>query len=479
MSLKTKSIQSIFWSSIQQFGSQGVTFVVSILLARLLTPAEFGLVAMLLVLIQICEAILDSGLSQSLIRSSNVNNEDYATVFYYNLGSSIILYFLLYVSSGLIASFYNEPQLTVLLQVLGLVIVIKAFSVIQITKLTKSLNFKTQTIIALPALVGSAVIALYMAFNNYGVWSLVAYRLSREFFSSILLWFHIQWYPGLVFSLSKFRVHFRFGLNLLLSSLLNSVFNNIYTLVIGKYFSASLLGYFNRADSLQKLPVHNLGSILNRVTYPLFSEIKEDNIKLKSTYLKVIGLSLFIMSPVMIFMGVLAKPLILFLLTDKWIEVVPYLQILAISGLLFPIHSFNLNILKVKGRSDLFLKLEIIKKVIIVLSVAVAINFGVIGLVWSIVFTSLVALFINTYYSGKMIGLTVGIQLKQIYPSIILGMTCGLIVLATSSYLYQCSNSHMLNLIVSTLIGSTLYLTISYLSRSNDYIELKKLLIKK
>ena len=258
MSLKTKSIQSIFWTSIQQFGSQGVAFVVSILLARLLTPAEYGLVAMILVFVQICETILDSGLSQSLIRSSNVNNEDYATVFYYNLGASIIIYVLLYVTAGLIASFYNEPQLTLLLQVLGLVVIIKAFSIIQITKLTKALNFKTQTIIALPALVGSAAIALFMAFNNYGVWSLVGYRLSREFFLTALLWFYTRWYPGLVFSVSKFRLHFKFGLNLLLSSLLNSIFNNIYTLVIGKYFSASQLGYFNRADSLQKLPVQNL-----------------------------------------------------------------------------------------------------------------------------------------------------------------------------------------------------------------------------
>lgn len=479
MSLKDRSIQSIFWSSVQQFGNQGVAFIVSVILARLLAPEEFGLVAMILVFIKICEAIIDSGLSQSLIRTLNANNEDYATVFYYNLVVSILLYVILYASADSIANFYNEPQLIDLIQALGLVIIIKSFSIIQITKFTKDLNFKTQTIIALPSLVGSAIIALYMAFNNFGVWSLVGYRLSREIFSSVLLWVYTKWYPGLVFSVSKFKVHFKFGLNLLFSSLLNSVFNNIYTLVIGKYYSAADLGYFNRADSLQRLPVNNLGNILNRVTYPLFSEIQEDNKKLKSTYLKVIGLSIFIVSPIMCFMSVLAKPLIIFLLTEKWVEAVPYLQILAFCGLLYPIHSFNLNILKVKGRSDLFLKLEVIKKIIIAISIAAALNFGIIILVWSILFTSLVSLLINTYFSGKMIGLTMGMQLKRIYPSVLLGMTCGLVVFFVSNNLYHFSNSHLLNLITSALTGGAIYIIISHFSLNRDYNELKNLIIKK
>lgn len=477
MSLKRQSIQGVIWTGIQQFGTQGISFIVSILLARLLTPSEFGLVAMILVFISISQTILDSGLSQSLIRTVDPDTSDYSTVFYFNLVVSLLLYGILYLSAPFISVFYEQPALAELLRVLGLILIVKAFSIVQLTKLTKEMNFKLQTIITLPALLGSALVAVIMAFNGFGVWSIIAYRLIREILNSSLLWIYSKWKPKLLFSILKFKYHFKFGVNLLFSGILNGVFNNLYTLVIGKYFSAAQLGYFNRANSLQQLPVQNLGNILNKVTYPMFSKINNNDQKLRKAYLKVIGLSIFVMSPIMIFMGVLAKPLILFLLTDKWIAVVPYLQILVIAGLLFPIHSFNLNILKVKGRSDLFLRLEIIKKIIVVLAVLFAMNYGVIGLVWSMVGTSIVALVINTYYSGKLINLTISFQLKKIIPSILLGVCCGGLVFGTSLWLQE--SFHVVNLLVSTMIGSVSYIMLAHITKNSDYIELKKIILKR
>ena len=312
MSLKKQSIQGVIWTGIQQFGSQGISFIVSILLARLLTPSEFGLVAMILVFISISETILDSGLSQSLIRTVDPDTSDYSTVFYFNLVVSLLLYGILYLSAPFISMFYEQPALTELLRVLGLILIVKAFSIVQLTKLTKEMNFKLQTIISLPALLSSALVAVIMAFNGFGVWSLVAYRLIREILNSSLLWIYSKWKPKLLFSILKFKYHFKFGVNLLFSGILNGVFNNLYALIIGKYFSAAQLGYFNRANNLKQLPVQNLGNILNKVTYPIFSKINNNDQKLRKAYLKVIGLSIFVMSPIMIFMGVLAKPLILF-----------------------------------------------------------------------------------------------------------------------------------------------------------------------
>lgn len=477
MSLKKQSIQGVIWTGIQQFGSQGISFIVSIILARLLTPSEFGLVAMILVFISISQTILDSGLSQSLIRTADPDTLDYSTVFYFNLVVSLLLYGILYLSAPFISVFYEQPALIMLLRVLGLILIVKAFSIVQLTKLTKEMNFKLQTIITLPALLGSALVAVIMAFNGFGVWSLIAYRLIREILNSSLLWIYSKWKPNLLFSILKFKYHFKFGVNLLFSGILNGVFNNLYTLIIGKYFSAAQLGYFNRANSLQRLPVQNLGNILNKVTYPMFSKINDNDQKLRKAYLKVIGLSIFVMSPIMIFMGVLAKPLILFLLTDKWIAVVPYLQPLLIAGLLYPIHSFNLNILKVKGRSHLFLRLEIIKKIITVLAVLFAINYGVIGLVWSIVGTSIVALVINTYYSGKLINLTIAYQLKRIMPSILIGVCCGGLVFVTSVWLKE--SYHVVNLLVSTMIGFVSYIMFAHITKNSDYIELKKIILKR
>ena len=477
MSLRKKTITGIFWTAIQQFGSQGISFVVSILLARLLEPSEFGLVAMILVFIAISQTILDSGLSESLIRTEKPDNSDYSTVFYFNFLVSLFLYLTLFILAPFISDFFEEPSLIQLVRVLGIILIIKSISLIQFTKLTKEMNFKKQTLVTLPSLLISSVVSIFMATHGYGVWSLIAYRLIREVLNSLLLWIYSDWKPTLLFSISKFKFHFNFGINLLFSGILNGIFNNLYPIVIGKYFSATQLGYFNRAASLQKLPVQNLGSILNKVTYPMFSQINGDDQKLKKVYLKTIGLSVFVISPLMIFMGILAEPFIIVLLTKKWIEVVPLLQILVVVGILFPIHSFNLNILKVKGRSDLFLRLEIIKKIITVIAVFFAFKFGVKGLVWSMVFTSVVALIINSYFSGKLINLSLWLQIKKILPSILIGASSGLIVYIISVFLGEYLD--IINLFFSSAIGFITYFLIAHLTNNRDYIELKNLILKK
>ena len=462
MSLKNKALTGIFWSGIQQFGSQLISFIVSIFLARLLSPSEFGLVAMILVFIAISQTIIDSGLSQSLIRMDHPTTTDYSTIFYFNIFSSIGLYGLLFIIAPQISRFYNEESLIILLRVLGLIIIIKSLFLIQLTKLTKEMNFKLQAYITIPTSLASGLISIFLALSGFGIWSIIFYRLSSEFINGILIWYFVKWRPRFVFSFSDLKYHFKFGINLMFASIIDTVFRNIYTLIIGKYFLSAQLGFFNRASSFQRLPVQSIGRILNKVTFPLFSEIKDDNLRLKNIYMILLRQIMFIISPILIFMGVLAEPIVIFLFTEKWLPMIPYLRILLIGGILYPIHSYNLNILKVKGRSDLFLKLEIIKKIIIIISIIIGMQWGVIGLAWSTVFTSFSALFINTHYSTKMIGLTLSTQLKNTLPSLLLAILSGIVVYYLSMFLDNKVNNFS-GIMIMGLAGTLIYLTSTFL----------------
>ena len=428
MSLKAQAKSGMIWTFAQQFGSQIIGFAISIVLARLLTPEDFGTIALFGVVMGIASALISGGMGSSLIRDKNTNEKDYSTVFIFNIVLSIIMYGIVYITAPYIADFYKVPTLSTIIRVYALVLIINAFNIIQSTRLSKDMAFKTMFQIKLPSLIIGGVTGIAFAYTGFGVWSLVYSALIQNIISTIQYWLYSDWRPKLIFDRDKFRHHFSFGYKMTLSGLLDIVFNNIYPILIGKLFSAAQLGYYNRADTLKQLPVSNLSTALNKVTFPLFAKISHDDQKLKEVYQKLMRVVIFIIAPTLALMVVLAEPIIRFLLTDKWIPAVPYLQILAISGVLYPIHAYNLNILQVKGRSDLFLRLEVIKKILQILIIASSIYFGIYGLLWGQVIFSFSALFINTHYTGKFIKYNAWEQMIDLLPSIGLATCSGAIV---------------------------------------------------
>ena len=478
MSIKKKAVSGAFWTTIQTFSSQGIGFIVSIILARLLEPEQFGLIGMLGVVMALSNTIINGGLTQSLIRSSNLVEEDYSTVFFFNLIGSLFIYFIVFLSAPFIADFYKQEQLESVIKVYCLTLIINAFSTVQMTRLTKSMDFKIQMKISIPSLIIGSSVGILLAYSGFGVWSLVWSALIQSLVATIQLWYSSKWRPLWVFSRDKFYFHFHFGFKLMFSGILDTLFTNAYTIIIGKFFSSSQVGYYNRANALQMLPVSNLSSIITRVSFPLFAQIKEDNLRLKNIYKKIMQLVIYLVAPTLIFMAVLAEPLFRFLFTEKWLPAVPYFQILCLNGILYPIHSYNLQILTVKGRSDLFLKLEIIKKIITLLALVVSFQFGIFGLLYGSVITSIICFFINTHYSGKFLHYSSWEQMKDLLPIVLLSFLIGLLVFVFDSFLFIELND-LLRLVIGSVIGILLYLISSFIFKMSSFTELKNLISKK
>ncbi|MBP0902466.1 lipopolysaccharide biosynthesis protein [Mariniflexile gromovii] len=479
MTLKKQALSGVYWTFIQESSSQVISFIVSIILARLLLPSEFGLIAMIGIFMGIGHTLIGSGLSQSLIRTENPDDEDYSTVFIFNLVGSIVIYIFFYFLAPFIASFYNQDILTSIIRVYCITFIINAFSAIQIARLLKQLDFKTQLIVAIPSLIVSSITGISMAYYGFGVWSLVWNTIAGTLVANIQLWYSTKWRPSLSFSKKKFKYHFNYGYKLTVSSLLDITFLNVYTIIIGRFFPLAQVGYYNRAESLKQIPVSNITNIINKVTFPMFSSIQNDNIRLKNVYKQIMQMVIYIISPVLIFMGVLAEPLFRLLLTEKWLPAVPYFQILCFNGILYPIHSYNLNILKIKGRSDLYLKLEIIKKILIVLVVGITFQFGIYGLLYGSVFLSILAFFINTYYSGKLINYNIWEQTKDITPTIFIALICGGIIFLFDFYIKNLISYDILRLILGSLLGSLSFLGITYMLKFDSLKEILLLIKKK
>lgn len=435
MSLRQKTVHGLVWTFAQQFSVQLVNFVVQIILARILLPSDYGLIGMITLFIAVGNILMDSGLTSSLIRTVNAEPEDYSAVFVMNLAGSLLIYLVLFLSAPLIANFYRQPLLTSLLRVYTLSFVIQAFAAVQLTRLTKQMNFKLQLILQLPASIIGSVIGITLAYKGFGVWSIVYMNLFQVFIATTLVWVFSGWRPMLVFDAKRLLRHFRFGYKLTLAGVLDTTFDNIYNVVIGRFFTPAMLGYYNRAYSLQMFPVINISTALNKVSFPLFSSVQNDSEKLKMVYKKLLEQVVFGVTPVMVLLVLVAKPLFLVLLTAKWLPAVKYFQILCIAGILYPLHLYNLNILVVKGRSDLYFRLEVIKKALCALGIAIALNFGIMGLVVFQLIFSVITFFINSWYSGKMIGYYVGEQLGDIYPVFLLAIAAAAIGWSLNFYL--------------------------------------------
>lgn len=479
MSLKKQAISGMIWTFAQQFSTQGIGFVISIILARLLLPAEFGIIGMIAIFMGIGNILINSGLTSSLIRSPDADQEDFSTVFYFNIAGSVIVYFILFLSAPLIANFFDQPILTNITRLYGVSFIISAFSTVQLTRLTQKMDFKTQMKVSVPSIIGGGILGVTLAYLGYGVWSLVWMTLFQSFLSSLQLWIVTKWTPSFVFNSAKFKYHFFFGYKLLISGLIDVIFRNSYTVIIGKLFSASQLGFYTRANTLVQLPVSNISGALSKVTYPLFAAIKDDDVRLKNVYKQIMKMVTFLLAPTLIIMGVMATPLFRFVLTEKWLPAVPYFQILCISGILYPFHVYNLNILNVKGRSDLFLKLEIVKKALLVVTIAISIPFGIFGLLWGSVISSALALFINSYYSGKFINYNVVEQIKDVAPIVLISVTAGLLTWGTDAILMKFQSIDLIRLILGSLAGVLSYAAMAILFKFQSLHDIKTIILKK
>ncbi len=479
MSLRKQATSGMVWTFAQQFGNQIVGFIVSMILARILLPEEFGLIGMIAIFISIGQALINSGLTQSLIRSKELDQEDFSTVFFFNLFASTLIYILIFFLAPLISNFYDQDILTPLVRLYCITFIIGAFASVQRARLTKNMNFKTQTIIAIPSTIFGGIVGVSMAYMNYGVWSLVWSNIASSVLVTTQFWIYSKWSPSFIFNLAKFKDHFNFGYKLTLSSLLTKIFDNIYLIVIGKFFSANQVGFYTRAETMKQLPVTNISNTLNKVTYPLFASIQDDDLRLKRVYKQLMQMVVFVIAPTLMFLAVLAEPTFRFLFTEKWLPAVPYFQILCATGILYPIHAYNLNILKVKGRSDLFLKLEVIKKIIIVITIVLALQFGILALLYGQVFTSIMAFFVNTHYTGKYINYTAWEQSKDIIPILLLAVISGAVIFILDHYLKIYGQIDFIRILGGSLVGLMVYLAFAKILRFNSLNDIKKLIIKR
>lgn len=476
-SLKKSALSGMFWTFIQQFSTQGITFVVSVILARILLPEEFGLIALLTVFIGVGNVLVNGGLSQSLIRSIEVDDDDYSTVFFFNIIISILVYFIIFFSAPYIAEFYNQPQLKEIARVYTLTFVISSLSVVQFTRLNRDMDFKKQTIITIPSLVISGTLGITLALNNFGVWSLVWSAIAKETAHTIQLWWWSPWLPKLHFKKEKIKQHFGFGYKLTIAGVVDTLFKDIYTIVIGKFFDPIQVGFYNRASTLRMLPVKNFGAVLNKVTFPLFSKIQDDDERLKNAYKKIMQMSVFLVAPTLLFMAVLAEPLFRFLITEKWLPAVPYFQILCVAGISYPLNAYNLNVLAVKGRSDLFLKLSIIKKILILVVVTIAFNWGIYGLLFGQLFLSIIGLFFNGYFSGKLINYSIFSQIKDISLIIVISFIPAILIYFVDKVFFI-DYHDIVRLLLGGTIGVVCYFLLTLLIKLAPYFELKSILLK-
>lgn len=476
MTLKQQTISGITWSIVDNAYTQIITFVVGIILARLLEPKEFGLIGMIMIFIAIAQSFVDSGFSQALIRKKDCTEKDYNTVFYFNILVSVMFYLILFFSAGIISAFFNQSELINIIKVMGLSVILNGFGIVQGAQLTKEIDIKTQTKISAIANTASGILAIYLAYIGFGVWSLVWRAMTINLFRITLLWMWHKWRPQLMFSFQSFKELFGFGSKLLASGLLNTIFENLYYLVIGKYFSAQQLGYYTRALTFANLPSANINGVIQRVSYPVLAKIQDNPNAVKSGFKKLIKNTMFITFILMLIMAAIAKPLILTLIGQKWLQSVIYLQLLCFSLMLYPLHSLNLNVLNVKGRSDLFLKLEVIKKILVVPVIVIGIIWGIIPMILGMIIHSFVCYFLNSRYAGLLINYSVTEQIKDITPGFILAGIVAILIFIPSLFI---NTLPIIMLSGQLLLAAILVFTISEMTKLEPYLEIKEIVLEK
>lgn len=474
-SLKQKITSGLFWSSVERFSNQGVQFVFSIILARLLSPSDYGIIAMVTIFFAVAQSFVDSGFSNALVRKADRTEEDLSTCFYFNIGVGIIAYIVLFLIAPLVANFYNQPILSPIIRITGLGVILNSLCVVQQALFTIKIDFKSQAKITLSATVISGIVGIILAYQGYGIWALVWQGVASSIVRMGLLWLMSKWRPRTGFSKSSFNYLFGYGSKLLASGLLDTIYNNIYPIVIGKFYNPAQLGNYSRALGWAQLPSANITSILQRVTFPVLSTIQDDTLRLQNSYRRLLKLSAFIVFPLMMGLAAMASPLIRVILTAKWDGCVLYLQILCFALMLYPIHAINLNLLQVKGRSDIFLRLEIIKKIIGVVILIITIPLGITAMCLGMVFSSIICLIVNTYYTSRFIDVGLLTQLKDLRIILINSLVMGGGIYILTSFI----DVEGLKLVMGIVIGLLFYFIGSFYFSKAELQEVISLIKKK
>ncbi|MBR5749181.1 MAG: lipopolysaccharide biosynthesis protein [Prevotella sp.] len=468
-SLRKTTIKGVSWSAIDNVVQTGVTFVVSIVLARLLSPDDYGLIGIIAIFTTVCTALINGGFTTALIRKQDATDEDYCTAFICNLGISLILYVLIFICAPLIAEFFCREELVALTQVSSLGMIIGALALVQQTRLTKRIDFKSQTKITLIASVVSGIVGIVMALWGFGVWSLVAQQLVSHILRTVLLWIVNKWIPHLIFSSDSFHELFGFGWKMMVSNVLNTVWKELYQVVVGKFYNTALLGQYTRSKQFSKLLSSNLTSVIQRVTYPVLSNIQDDRERMVIAYKKLIKITMFFTAVSMFFLGAIAEPLLYCLIGPKWHEAAVYLPLICISGSSYPLHAINLNMLQVQGRSDLFLFLEIIKKIIAIGPLAIGAFVGIMPMLYANILVNIIEFFLNSHYSGKYLGYSSWMQIKDVAPS----YTLAIIVAISIYFLKYLPLSFWIVLPVQIIMGIIVFFIFCRTIKMEEYQELE------
>lgn len=472
-SLKDRTVRGVSWSAADSVLGQGITFVVGLVLARLLSPSEYGLIGIVTIFITIFNAIIDSGFSQAVIRKKEADNEDYNTMFLTNMVLSFVLFFVLFFCAPAIARFFGRLELINITRVMGVVLIINALSITQNTVLTKKIDFKTKTKASFISAVLSGIVGIGMAFMGYGVWALVGQQITKQLANTVCLWFLNKWWPNFMFSLQSFKYMWGFGWKLLAASLIDNIWNQLYQVVVGKFYSPATLGQYSRSAEYASIFSININSIVGRVSFPVLAEIQDDKTRLVSAYRRIIRITMFVTAICMIPMGAVADPMLYCLIGPQWHQAATFLPFICISMSLYPLHAINLNMLKVQGRSDLFLKLEIIKKMIATIPILLGIFVGIYWMVLGSVFTGIIAFFLNSFYSGQMIGYSSLMQLKDIAPSYGLAF-----LIAISVYfLKYLPFSYWIIFPIQLVVGVAVFFIVCNITQMEEYIDVKNLLV--
>lgn len=463
-SLKQKTFSGLIWNFLETFVLQGFGFIQGVILARLLMPSDYGLIAMTGIFFSVSYTLMDAGFTSALIRKKERKEIDYSTVYVTNLAISFVLCVVLCLCATWIADFYNEPLLQQIVYVNALLLFLWSFVSVQTARLSIQLEFKAKSIINVISTVITGICSIVLAYMDFGVWSLIYPNFLSIGIRFVLFWRYQKWLPKLAFSWGIYKEYFSYGSKLMLTNLLNEVYGNIYSLIIGKYYSSSQLGYYTKGKGYATLSSAVLGGVIYRVTFPVLSKIQDDNVSLKDVYRRMIRVTAYVVFPIAALLFVLARPFVLVLVTEKWEPCIPFLQVLCFAYMWNPIHSLNLNLLLIKGRSDLFMRLEIIKKIIGVVVLFVTIPMGLLVMCYGQVFIAVLFLIMNTYYTGKFIDVGFFRQMKDLVPTISYSVMMGTMVWGVNMFL----PAGIVQLIICTMVGVFSYFFISQITKSME-----------
>lgn len=473
--LKQQTKKGLYWSFFNQFSNYGMQFCVGIVMARLLSPSDYGITALPGVFLAIAAVFQDSGMAGALIRKPEIEEKDYSTLFLYSIGMGILMYAALFFASPYIASYFETPVLIPLVRVTALTFLWGPITTVQYVILKRKLDFKTPTKISIATKIFSAIVGITMAYMGYGLWALVISGVLSGFLNLILIVWAVRWYPRTGWSNESFKYLWGYGNKMLASSLLETAYSNITPLFVAKYYSPADLGVYNRARNYAIMPSQNVTGVIQNVTFPVLSKMQDDDESLARNYRRMLKTTAFVVFPLMMLLAGLARPLIITMITAKWEACIILLQLLCFSLMWYPIHSINLNLLQVKGRTDLFFRLEVIKKIIGLSILVVTLPLGLVVFCIGGIISSLVCLAVNTYYTGKLINVGYLKQMRDLFPTLLLSLVLFGVILALNQFI----SNYLLQILVGGTVGSLVYLGGAFLFKFDELNDVKYMLKRK